>query len=81
MSVKPGVVVKEFSNKHNESQMDSDCLVKSGGVYGMQNMSIDTGEGTDRTSAKKKMSLKEYHKQRGVRSYDMTTEMGRKNKE
>ena len=61
--------------------MDSDCLVKSGGVYGMQNMSIDTGEGTDRTSAKKKMSLKEYHKQRGVRSYDMTTEMGRKNKE
>ena len=51
-------------------------------MYGFQDMSIETGEGTNRSStAKKKMSLKEYHKQRGVRSYDMTTEMGRKNKE
>ena len=60
--------------------MDNDCLVRSGGVYGMQDMSIETGEGTDRTSPKRKMSLKEYQKQRGVRSYDMTTEFGRKNK-
>ena len=60
--------------------MDNDCLVRSGGVYGMQDMSIETGEGTDRTSPKRKMSLKEYQKQRGVRSYDMTTELGRKNK-
>ena len=81
MSVKPGVVVKEFSSRHNASEMDNDCIVKSGGMYGMQDISIQTGEGTDRTSAKKKMSLKEYQKQRGVRSYDMTTEMGRKNKE
>ena len=40
MSVKPGVVVKEFSSGHNASEMDNDCVVRSGGMYGMQDISI-----------------------------------------
>ena len=43
MSVKPGVVVKEFNTSHNEPEENNDCLTRSGGVYGIQNTSR-TGE-------------------------------------
>ena len=38
MSVKPGVIVKEFNTSHNEPEENNNCLIRSGGVYGIQNM-------------------------------------------
>ena len=90
MDVQPGVIVREYQTKRknaSESERESESLVKNGGSYEtkftsawienknkMLNSTINQ-QSSNSSRRIQKMSLKEYQKQRGQRSYDMTRDL------
>ena len=78
MKVQPGVMVKEYQNTKSKTQLDDDrenrpSIVRSGGDY-ISNVALNgkgkAGKNIYEDGARK-MSLKEYRKTRGIRSYEM----------